>query len=172
MIFTANPEGYMSGCLWAPGLTGQRKTVRVFAAGNPHWYTVQCHVMVMAGDDPGRGKLADASAVPHHRRRGSVPRWNHPGHDLLHCGPGSLRGLGPAGDAPGGSRNSATPTYTLPRWIRKSLGSSPAPRSASVSRPMAGTGWIPRSMKAPLPCGEETTCSLTFAGSSVSVLIV
>ena len=31
---------------------GKRKTVRVFAAGNPHWYTVQCHVMVMAGDDP------------------------------------------------------------------------------------------------------------------------
>ena len=53
VIFTANPEGYMSGCLWAPEphVVNGRLCV-FFAAGNPHWYTVQCHVMVMAGDDP------------------------------------------------------------------------------------------------------------------------
>ena len=53
VIFTANPEGYMSGCLWAPEphVVNGRLCV-FFAAGNPHWYTVQCHVMVMAGGDP------------------------------------------------------------------------------------------------------------------------
>lgn len=52
-IFTANPEGAMSGCLWAPELHVVNDRLYVFfAAGSPHWYTVQCHVMALTGENP------------------------------------------------------------------------------------------------------------------------
>lgn len=53
IIFTANDEGDYSGCLWAPELhwVGGRLCI-FFAAGMPHWYTVQSRVMWLEGDDP------------------------------------------------------------------------------------------------------------------------
>lgn len=169
--FHRQPGGYMSGRLWAPEphVVNGRLCV-FFAAGNPHWYTVQCHVMVMAGGSPpGRGKLADASAVPHHRRRvlcpdgitldmtcftvGQVPYvvWAQRVMRLEeqefgnsdYCLGGSGKALG-AHQRPGLHRR---PSYG---WDR----------------------WIPRSMKAPLPCGEETTCSLRLRDPASAFCIV
>lgn len=53
VIFTANDEGDYSGCLWAPELhwVGGRLCI-FFAAGMPHWYTVQSRVMWLEGSDP------------------------------------------------------------------------------------------------------------------------
>ncbi len=53
IIFRANDSGDYSGCLWAPELhwVGGRLCI-FFAAGMPHWYTVQSRVMWLTGDDP------------------------------------------------------------------------------------------------------------------------
>ncbi len=53
VLLKANPDGDYSGCFWAPELlvVGGRLCL-FFAAGMPHWYTVQSRVMVLHGDDP------------------------------------------------------------------------------------------------------------------------
>lgn len=52
-IFHSPEEGDYSGCLWAPELhrVGDRLCI-FFAAGMPHWYTVQSRVMWLEGEDP------------------------------------------------------------------------------------------------------------------------
>lgn len=53
LLLAAAEEGDYSGCLWAPELhmVGDRLCI-FFAAGMPHWYTVQSRVMWLEGDDP------------------------------------------------------------------------------------------------------------------------
>lgn len=53
IIFKAPDSGDYAGCLWAPELhiVGGKLCV-FFAAGMPHWYTVQSRVMWLEGDDP------------------------------------------------------------------------------------------------------------------------
>ncbi len=52
IIFTANPTGEMSGCIWAPELHEVAGRCYVFfAAGNPQWYTVQSYVLPCLGGD-------------------------------------------------------------------------------------------------------------------------
>lgn len=53
LLLSAAPRGDYSGCLWAPELhmVGSRLCI-FFAAGMPHWYTVQSRVMMLEGDDP------------------------------------------------------------------------------------------------------------------------
>lgn len=53
VIFRARKDGDLSGCLWAPELhqVGGRLCI-FFAAGMPHWYTVQSRVMWLTGEDP------------------------------------------------------------------------------------------------------------------------
>lgn len=52
-IFHANDTGDYSGCIWAPELhmVGGKLCI-FFAAGMPHWYTVQSRVIVLQGEDP------------------------------------------------------------------------------------------------------------------------
>lgn len=52
-IFHSPDEGDYSGCIWAPELhwVGDRLCI-FFAAGMPHWYTVQSRVIWLEGDDP------------------------------------------------------------------------------------------------------------------------
>ena len=52
-LFRANAQGDLSGCLWAPELhwVGGKLCI-FFAAGMPHWYTVQSRVIWLEGDDP------------------------------------------------------------------------------------------------------------------------
>jgi GH43 family beta-xylosidase len=52
VIFQANTEGDLSGCIWAPEIhVIKDKLCIFFAAGKPHWYTVQSHVIMLEGDD-------------------------------------------------------------------------------------------------------------------------
>jgi len=53
VLLKAQLDGDYSGCFWAPELhvVGGRLCL-FFAAGMPHWYTVQSRVMVLNGDDP------------------------------------------------------------------------------------------------------------------------
>lgn len=53
-IFKANASGPMSGSIWAPELhTIDGDLYILFAAGSPHWYTVQAHMMKLKeGGDP------------------------------------------------------------------------------------------------------------------------
>lgn len=52
-IFHSPDEGDYSGCIWAPELhwVGDRLCI-FFAAGMPHWYTVQSRVIWLEGEDP------------------------------------------------------------------------------------------------------------------------
>lgn len=52
-IFHSPDTGDYSGCIWAPELhmVGGKLCI-FFAAGMPHWYTVQSRVIVLEGDDP------------------------------------------------------------------------------------------------------------------------
>lgn len=53
VLLKANPAGDYSGCFWAPELhVVDGRLCLFFAAGMPHWYTVQSRVMVLHGDDP------------------------------------------------------------------------------------------------------------------------
>lgn len=53
VLFTSPDEGDYSGCLWAPELHVVNGRLCIFfAAGMPHWYTVQSRVMWLNGDDP------------------------------------------------------------------------------------------------------------------------
>lgn len=67
IIFRANETGDYSGCLWAPELhwVGGRLCI-FFAAGMPHWYTVQSRVMWLEGDDPLK---AECWSKPHRIER-------------------------------------------------------------------------------------------------------
>ena len=84
VIFTANPEGYMSGCLWAPEPMVNGRLCVFFAAETPLVYgAVPCD-----GDGwrrpAGRRQLGNLPALPHRRGRRAVPRRHHPGYDLLY----------------------------------------------------------------------------------------
>lgn len=52
-IFHSPDSGDYSGCIWAPELhmVGGKLCI-FFAAGMPHWYTVQSRVIWLEGDDP------------------------------------------------------------------------------------------------------------------------
>lgn len=53
LLLPANDEGDYSGCLWAPELHRVNGRLCIFfAAGMPHWYTVQSRVMMLEGEDP------------------------------------------------------------------------------------------------------------------------
>ena len=53
VLLTANETGDYSGCFWAPELhVVNGRLCLFFAAGMPHWYTVQSRVMILTGDDP------------------------------------------------------------------------------------------------------------------------
>lgn len=53
LLLAAAEEGDYSGCLWAPELHQVAGRLCIFfAAGMPHWYTVQSRVMMLEGDDP------------------------------------------------------------------------------------------------------------------------
>lgn len=56
LLLSAAEQGDYSGCLWAPELhmVGERLCI-FFAAGMPHWYTVQSRVMMLEGGDPCNG---------------------------------------------------------------------------------------------------------------------
>ena len=55
VIFHSPQTGDYSGCLWAPELhVVDGRLCLFFAAGMPHWYTVQSRVMWLEGEDPLR----------------------------------------------------------------------------------------------------------------------
>ncbi len=53
VILSAESFPGEAGCFWAPELhLIEGRLFLFFALGSPHWYTVQCHVMELVGDDP------------------------------------------------------------------------------------------------------------------------
>lgn len=53
VIFKAPEAGDMSGCIWAPEFHWVKDRLCLFfAAGKPHWYTVQSRIIWLEGEDP------------------------------------------------------------------------------------------------------------------------
>jgi GH43 family beta-xylosidase len=53
VILSVDAEANRTGCFWAPELHEIEGSLFIFfAAGSPHWYTVQSHVMKLTGVDP------------------------------------------------------------------------------------------------------------------------